>query len=193
VTTAAAIAVMLLAHFTTVGFGDLLSNSSYPKQGMLDNAMVIVLSALVAIWGVHTINALRKDVFEARQYGQYRLGRKLGSGGMGDVYLAEHRLLKRPSAIKLIRPDANADANADPGAIERFEVEVQATAAISHWNTVEIFDCLTMTPESRTSRIEDLPNRGPPQSRTSPIEDLPNRGPPQSRTSPISGPRVLSG
>ena len=49
-------------------------------------------------------------------------GERLGAGGMGEVYLAEHRLLKRPCAVKLIRPDAVAD----PSALARFEREVQA-------------------------------------------------------------------
>ncbi|HEV3005677.1 MAG TPA: serine/threonine-protein kinase, partial [Pirellulales bacterium] len=60
----------------------------------------------------------------------------IGAGGMGEVYLAEHRLLKRPCAIKIIRP-GKAD---DPKVLARFEREVRATAALSHWNTVEIFD-----------------------------------------------------
>src|SRR5262249_43788974 len=55
----------------------------------------------------------------------------------GEVYRAEHGLLKRPCAIKLIRPDAGAG---DPAAFERFEREVQSTAALSHWNTVQIYD-----------------------------------------------------
>src|SRR4029077_10860209 len=66
----------------------------------------------------------------------YRLSKRIGSGGMGEVYLAEHQLLKRPCALKLIRP---GDA-ADPKALARFECEVRATATLSHPNTVEIYD-----------------------------------------------------
>jgi serine/threonine-protein kinase len=50
--------------------------------------------------------------------------------------LAEHVLLRRPCAIKLIRPDQAGD----PRALLRFEREVQATATLTHWNTIEIFD-----------------------------------------------------
>ena len=60
----------------------------------------------------------------------------IGSGGMGEVYLAEHQMMKRPCAIKLIRPGKAAD----PQALARFEREVRATAKLSHWNTIEIFD-----------------------------------------------------
>ncbi len=55
---------------------------------------------------------------------------------MGEVYLAEHQLMKRPCAIKIIRPGKAAD----PSALARFEREVRETAKLSHWNTVEIFD-----------------------------------------------------
>ena len=65
--------------------------------------MFLVLGAFTAIFGTHTINTLRIEAYRARLLNQYRLGRKLGGGGMGEVYLAEHQLLKRPCAIKLIR------------------------------------------------------------------------------------------
>ena len=55
---------------------------------------------------------------------------------MGVVFLAEHQLLKRPCAIKLI----GADSAADPKALARFEREVRTTAQLSHPNTVEIYD-----------------------------------------------------
>src|SRR5262249_18203554 len=77
-----------------------------------------------------------RQVAEARQLGQYHLGRRIGAGGMGEVYLAEHQLLKRPCALKLIRPDSVAD----PTALARFEREVRLTATLSHPNTVEVYD-----------------------------------------------------
>jgi serine/threonine-protein kinase len=101
-----------------------------------DNALMLMIAALTAVAGTHIINTLRTEAFKARRLGQYRLGRRLGAGGMGEVYLAEHQLLKRPCAIKLIRP-RNAT---DPRALTRFEREVRATAGLSHWNTVEIHD-----------------------------------------------------
>ncbi len=55
---------------------------------------------------------------------------------MGEVFLAEHQLLKRPCAVKLIRPDSVGD----PRALARFEREVRLTATLSHPNTVEIYD-----------------------------------------------------
>jgi serine/threonine-protein kinase len=55
---------------------------------------------------------------------------------MGEVYLAEHLLLRRPCAVKLIRPEQAGD----PTNLQRFEREVQAMATLTHWNTVEIFD-----------------------------------------------------
>ena len=134
--TATAVALLIFVRFTNEGLRTLISDDSYMKQGVIDNMLVLVLSTLIAVWGVYTINSLRREAFEARQLGQYQLRRLLGSGGMGDVYLAEHLLLKRPCAIKVIRPDRAGDA----GALARFEREVRATAKLSHWNTVEIFD-----------------------------------------------------
>ncbi|QDV58318.1 serine/threonine protein kinase [Rosistilla oblonga] len=106
------------------------------RPGTVEVALILSIAATAATWGVYTIGRLRRQAFEARQLGQYRLKRLLGSGGMGEVYLAEHMMLKRPCAIKLIRPEKAGDQLA----IERFEREVQLTAKLTHWNTVEIFD-----------------------------------------------------
>ena len=100
------------------------------------DAVFLLTLAAISAFSAHTISRLRQQVVEARQLGQYRLGRRIGSGGMGDVYLAEHQLLKRPCAVKLIRPGELLKA----GTIKRFEREVRINATLSHPNIVEIFD-----------------------------------------------------
>jgi serine/threonine-protein kinase len=96
----------------------------------------LVIAAAIAVYGSHRIEVLRRAVAQARRLGQYRLGRQLGCGGMGEVYLAEHLLLRRPCAIKLIRPERYGD----PAVLDRFEREVQATATLTHPNTVQVYD-----------------------------------------------------
>jgi eukaryotic-like serine/threonine-protein kinase len=100
------------------------------------DALILGILAAGAAFGAHTISRLRRQVMEARQLGQYRLKHRLGAGGMGEVYLAEHQLLKRPCALKLIR----LGVESGPHALERFEREVRLTATLSHPNTVEIYD-----------------------------------------------------
>jgi serine/threonine-protein kinase len=90
----------------------------------------------IAIFASHKLTQYRQAAAQARRLGPYTLVRRLGAGGMGEVYLAEHRLLKRPCAVKLIRPDRAAD----PHDLQRFEREVQATAGLTHPNAVQVFD-----------------------------------------------------
>lgn len=101
-----------------------------------DTGMILLVGALCAAYGAEVINSLRREADEAKQFGQYRLGTLIGSGGMGEVYRAEHQLLKRPCAIKLIRPEAMKN----PAMLARFEREVQTTASLTHTNTIEIYD-----------------------------------------------------
>lgn len=135
----AAIPVVLVAGFWVASWT--LAGVVPGKAGTFVNAifemtMIMALAAAAAVWGSHTIGLLRRKAFEAQQFGQYRLKRLLGSGGMGEVHLAEHLMLKRPCAVKLIRPDKAGDGQA----LARFEREVKATAKLTHWNTVEIYD-----------------------------------------------------
>ena len=96
----------------------------------------MTLAATIAVFGAYKLDELRQQVAEARRLGQYQLVRKIGAGGMGEVHLAEHLLLKQPVAIKLIHPERAGD----PEALARFEREVRATARLKHWNTVQIYD-----------------------------------------------------
>ncbi|MEM6690964.1 MAG: serine/threonine-protein kinase, partial [Planctomycetota bacterium] len=95
-----------------------------------------VVAAMIAIFGSHVIQGARREAFKAKQLGQYTLNDLIGVGGMGEVYSAEHRMLKRPCAIKLI----HAESDSSEKAITCFEQEVQATAKLSHWNSVDVYD-----------------------------------------------------
>jgi serine/threonine protein kinase len=97
-------------------------------------ALLVAVSAGILI-STHVIGKLRRDVVEAEQLGQYRLDEKIGEGGMGKVYRASHSLLRRPTAIKLLRPDRTS-----PKGIARFEREVQLTSQLTHPNTVAVYD-----------------------------------------------------
>lgn len=115
---------------------DVLAMIQFDSSSLIEMILALIATIFSGVSGVHMISYLRKRADEARELGRYRLKEKLGSGGMGDVFLAEHRLMKRPCAIKVIRPDKSTDARA----IARFEREVRATSRLTHWNSISIFD-----------------------------------------------------
>jgi len=94
--------------------------------------IVSVASVLVSSYRVHR---LTQQVGQAEQLGQYTLVKKIGEGGMGEVYLARHALLRRPTAIKLLKPDL-----VNPETVARFQREVRLASQLSHPNTIEIYD-----------------------------------------------------
>jgi serine/threonine-protein kinase len=105
-------------------------------SALFDMAVLLATGVAVAVFGSYRLHALQAKAFEAQQLGQYRLKRRLGAGGMGEVYLAEHLLLRRPCALKLIRPSQAADR----ATLQRFEREVRSMATLTHPNTVEVYD-----------------------------------------------------
>lgn len=76
---------------------------------------------------------------EALAVGSYRLVTQLGSGGMGEVWLARHRFLVRPAAVKLIRHDV-APGAAREQLVRRFEREAHVTAGLRSPHTVQLYD-----------------------------------------------------
>jgi hypothetical protein len=108
----------------------------YQKQYMTLNTILwSVLGTTLATFTSRVTYGLRRQVAEANELGQYVLEEKIGGGGMGEVWRARHRLLIRPAAIKLIRPDMSGDPDL---LLRRFEREARATAALKSPHTVQI-------------------------------------------------------
>ncbi len=87
------------------------------------------------------VNNVARQLKKARDVGSYKLLRRLGEGGMGEVWVARHRMLARPAAVKLIRPEVlGADEHSRKTALRRFEREAQATAALRSYHTIDVYD-----------------------------------------------------
>ncbi len=139
VTAAFAVPMILVTTFVIPGPG-----SGLAWRGFDSKALPWLPGSLLIMWGFTIITCaviswviygLRAEVLEARRLGQYVIERKIGSGGMGEVYRARHGMMRRPSAIKLLRADQSGEAT-----LARFEREVQLTARLTHPNTITIFD-----------------------------------------------------
>lgn len=103
-----------------------LVDLSLSAFGALSATALAAVSAAVTSWS-------RSDL--ARDIGGYRLIRKLGAGGAGEVWEGRHRLLARPAAVKLLSPPTMSRTF-----LVRFEREAQATALLSSEHTVSLYD-----------------------------------------------------
>lgn len=100
------------------------------------------ICAVVAMVPSRVFHRLGRRLREAQELGSYQLVELLGRGGMGEVWRAQHRLLARDAAIKLVRPEvlgAGTDADARQ-VLRRFEREARATAALTSPHTIDVFD-----------------------------------------------------
>jgi eukaryotic-like serine/threonine-protein kinase len=98
--------------------------------------------AFLVVVPAKVLHRISRRLKEAQELGSYHLIEPLGHGGMGEVWRAEHRLLARDAAIKLVRPEllgARSEEDAQR-VLRRFEREAQATAALRSPHTIQVFD-----------------------------------------------------
>jgi hypothetical protein len=100
-----------------------------------------IIAITFAYFGSQIVHGLNVDYAKAMRMGSYELKTKLGSGGMGEVWRAEHQLLARPAAVKVIRKESLEGLPLDgQSLLDRFQREAQATAMLRSPHTVELYD-----------------------------------------------------
>jgi len=107
------------------------------------NALLwLIIAVTLSTVTSRTIYGLRQQVKEASEIGPYTLEEKIGTGGMGEVWRARHRMLIRPAAVKLVTArELGSGPERDPELrLRRFEREARATAALRSPHTVELYD-----------------------------------------------------
>lgn len=138
-----ALAVMLLAAaMDPLG---LLIMREHTHYGAAEWVVVLsspLLAALIAQQISKAVHRLTEGIVKAREVGSYKLVERLGVGGMAEVWRANHRMLRRPAAVKLIRPKVLVDHG--PVDSERllrlFTREVRTTASLRSPHTIQVYD-----------------------------------------------------
>jgi eukaryotic-like serine/threonine-protein kinase len=124
-----------LAHgYLKVWHGLALPAAGFPELVAWD-FMYLTLCAAVAVVASRVNFRLRVSAYEARQLDQYVLEGLIGKGAMGEVHRAQHALMRRPTAIKLVRGEVLT-----PQMVKRFEQEVRQTSRLTHPNTIRVYD-----------------------------------------------------
>jgi serine/threonine-protein kinase len=96
---------------------------------------IVALTLVAAFMSAFLLARLSRQFGRVQRLGAYTLERKVSEGGMATIYLARHALLKRPTAIKILKKHVATDEF-----VHRFEREVQLASQLLHPNTVEIYD-----------------------------------------------------
>lgn len=102
----------------------------------------IYLCAGLAYVLARIVDRIGKDADARTKMGSYRLVERLGKGGMGEVWRAEHAMIGRPAAVKFVHPEVvSAELGEDPYTVfRRFEREAKATSRLTSPHTVSLFD-----------------------------------------------------
>lgn len=100
------------------------------------------ICALVATVPMRFLIRMGRAAEKAQELGAYQLTERLGQGGMGEVWRAEHRLLRRPAAVKLVTMDrlVSGSGSDRDNMLKRFEREAQVTASLYSPHTINLFD-----------------------------------------------------
>jgi len=132
----------LTQYISWVGHGRLALPFEVRTHDMILSISPPFITAVIALFAARVVYKMGRDITRAKELGSYRLVRLLGQGGMGEVWLGKHRLLARPAAIKLIRPDKLGSKTGQEALVtlRRFEREAQATAALESPHTIQLYD-----------------------------------------------------
>jgi hypothetical protein len=118
-----------------IGEGEALAPLRRLEQAFLVLALLVGTAVFGFIVALLRAERFRSELVEARRVGIYELFEEIGQGGVARVFRAQHRLLKRPTAVKIIEL-----RNATDELLARFDREVRLTSQLMHPNTIEIFD-----------------------------------------------------
>jgi len=121
------------------------------RQALVASAGALLIALGVAVMFAWNLLRMRRAVGAARaeaksakeradELGSYRLVAKLGAGGMGEVWRAQHQLLARHAAIKLVRREALENPAHAALVQERFRREAQTLATLRSRHTIELYD-----------------------------------------------------
>jgi serine/threonine-protein kinase len=118
-----------------MGLNEAYAPMRYVRHTLAGVLALLVITAGWAMWSTLTLARLARDPAYGRRIGAYRLERELAQGGTSTVHMARHALLKRPTAIKILKRHLASDEVA-----ARFEREVRMVSELRHPNTIEIYD-----------------------------------------------------
>ena len=125
-----------------LGFGFVvkqdLSEAMRPSKTTLRflvSSLVVLLGGFVAVQGVSIFRRCKHRLFEGDWVGPYRIVEKISDGATGVVYKAEHRMLGRMAAVKVLKPQWM-----DPASLVRFDREARMVAMMKSKHTICVYD-----------------------------------------------------